>query len=80
MHLEMQFQHGRNSKVSKQAAAMQGTNYHHVEIEFVAAACGLCSGGSTKDPSAHLKRHKYSMAIRVADFSNGGDKSRKIFA
>ena len=41
MHLEMQFQHGRNSKVSKQAAAMQGTNYHHVEIEFVAAACGL---------------------------------------
>ena len=39
MHLEMQFQHGRNSKVSRQAASTLGTNYHHVEIEFVAAAC-----------------------------------------
>ena len=50
MHLEMQFQHGRNSKVSRQAAATQGTNYHHVEIEFVAAACV----GSTKDPDSMM--------------------------
>ena len=46
MHLEMQFQHGRNSKVSRQAGAIQGTNYHHVEIEFVAAACAE----NVKDP------------------------------